>query len=75
MAYIRITLSIKPRTAEMLKAIAKDKDRSRSKTVDLLIQLEYNRVFNKTDKAELIRQKLDELPPKNNIFTDPRELL
>jgi len=62
--YVRITLSIGKNTPTKLKQLSKQKDRSMSKVVDLLILKEYERVFHKDkpqSREEQFRRALDEL--------------
>lgn len=60
----RMTILIGPEVYPMLVKLAEECERSKSKTIDLLIKQAYERmIHNKpfVDKDELLRRKIDDL--------------
>jgi flagellar basal body-associated protein FliL len=63
MAYIKMTISLKPRTRQMLQELAKQRQRNYSNIIDILIQKEYE-TLRKTpveNKEERLRRILDDI--------------
>jgi len=79
--YKRLNITLTPRTLPKLKEVAKKHGRSQSNTIDMLIQLEFERLFKKgpNSKEAEIRRMLDDLHPEPKKdkygFTDPNDLL